>query len=230
MLLSTRRNALASSPPSNLTENYYSCTQGNLAALFVAVGVSNGNVSALVVLITVMMVPISYLVLHFSDSLPVKEEYSDEERELALKELLNQILRARDGNAAPCVMKGYISRIAEELVEAASGRSRILRAHSVEDNRKSSIELSRKPKPRLLKQKSFAVRLGAMVDTVGFESSDSNRMFCADGNLQLLRSRTDQMAIIWRKAKRIPCWKRTTKAEQKLPTTVRNWEAAETLK
>jgi hypothetical protein len=164
----TEWTKLAMTPPVNLTENYYSCVPTATSAIFQSVGISQGNVSFLLVFLTLLMMPVSFALLKFYDSVPVKEEYSNEERDLALKEFLNQLLRARDGTAARCVMDGSIARIAEELVCAVSAgphQAAVLvdvcrtspKTDEAADNA-STIPAMRRSSRRFVKSQSFAAR------------------------------------------------------------------------
>lgn len=118
-LSETGWNNLLAAPPTQLTQAYYKCTETPSSALFNAVGIASGNVSTVIPIVVIFLLPVMYLFLQAIGQVPPKVEYTKEELQDSLEALALQLLRMRDGKTRGLKLHGQIAKLTYELVEAA---------------------------------------------------------------------------------------------------------------
>lgn len=111
---------LIANPPTPIVENYYECTLHPFTAMFNAIGIATGNISALVPIFMFVLLPVMYVWLTLTGNVQSRHEYDKTEREAALDMFALQMLRIRDGKIRGMKKNGFLTHVAEELVDAAN--------------------------------------------------------------------------------------------------------------
>lgn len=120
VLLLQQRKALATTPPTRLTQTYLACTARMFDAIFNSIGISIGNVQFWVPLFMLLVLPLVYFYLLGIGHVPPKREYEKEEYEASLHAFANIMLRLRDGKSRNLVKNGILDKLVKELKKAAT--------------------------------------------------------------------------------------------------------------
>lgn len=117
-LNSTNFYKLGESPPQQLVENYFECTDTMFGAFFYAIGFAFGNTGTFAPLMLMTLVPIVFLLLGCWGSKVPFEHYSEEVTQDATKELVRLLLKIKDGKMENIPPNGVLATFVEEVKDA----------------------------------------------------------------------------------------------------------------
>lgn len=106
--------------PASLETGYYKCDPTKSSALMNSIGIASGNVGLFVPVMVVLMLPLIYTWLKFIGFVPPKEEYTEQELEVATSLLVTQVLRIRDGKTRGMQKMRFLQALTKELIQAAT--------------------------------------------------------------------------------------------------------------
>jgi hypothetical protein len=126
---------LALTPPTELTQIYYSCLPSKYDVLIDAIGIASGNTSIAILVLLFICFPIVIVVMACCRVYPRGLEYNEKEKNRVLDTLATLILRVRDDHYEGVTKNGTISEVAEEMVKAvAYSNNRLISESAKEDD------------------------------------------------------------------------------------------------
>jgi hypothetical protein len=105
--------------PTQLTQDYFECYEGDFSAFFDAVGIASGNTSLAVPVLSCILLPLLYVFLILVKLAPPQKEYNKLEKDQALDILSLLLLRLRDGKTRGVKKNGVLMYLTKELIDAA---------------------------------------------------------------------------------------------------------------
>lgn len=109
---------LGDTPPQQLVENYFECTDTAFGSFFYAIGFAFGNTGTFAPLILVTLVPVIFFLLGCWGSKVPFEPYSEEMTEDATKELVRLLLKIKDGKMQNIPPGGVLESFVDEVKQA----------------------------------------------------------------------------------------------------------------
>ena len=125
---------LAGKPPDDLVETYFRCKPTRINAFFDSVGIANGNTALFAPLVLLLLlVPLIQLYFKASEQHLHEEEYSNEDRDEAGREMMKQLLSIAHGKSS-VASNSVLARFVTELQALAQADK-----EQIQRKRKSTI-------------------------------------------------------------------------------------------
>jgi hypothetical protein len=113
------RDKLASNPPTQLLQDYYSCYPDMWTTLETAAGVAAGNTSLVFPIVLLLLLPLLNQLLKCWIKVPTREEYKKADIEAAGEVMSVMLLRLRDDKHDGMIPNGVLMQLYKEVREAA---------------------------------------------------------------------------------------------------------------